>query len=108
MSFIVKNLMLFDTFWSQNAEMAPKVSINDRFYKVFCIAFLATPKRCVANGFLMLSKVVHCHKLLVETSCFFDTYQTLFPTSAPRVSLNERFYNIFCSTFMQAPKKLCS
>ena len=35
MTFIVKNLMLLDAFWSQNAKMAPKVSINDRFYKVF-------------------------------------------------------------------------
>ena len=51
-----------DTFRSENAKRAPKVSRNDRFYKVFYIAFLEAPKRCVPNGFPMFHKLLGAMK----------------------------------------------
>ena len=55
---LMRNVMLFDTFPAQNAEMASKVSIFDRFHKVFCITFWDAPKRCVANVFPMFCKLL--------------------------------------------------
>ena len=51
-----ENLLLLDAFRSQNAKMVPKVSINNRFYKVFCSTFLQAPERSVPNGFWCLAK----------------------------------------------------
>ncbi len=55
---LLRNLMLFDTFWCPFAKRAPKGSINDRFYKVFLSTFLITPKHCFTKVFLMFPKVV--------------------------------------------------
>ena len=46
-----ENPMLFDTFASQNAKRAPKVSINDRFLKAFGTTFPQAAKRCSTYGF---------------------------------------------------------
>ena len=86
-------------------KRAPKVAINDRFYKVFPSTFSEAPKRCVANGFLMFCKVVKHHQLLMKNLVVFDTFVVLFPKRAPKVSINDRFYKVFCSTFSEAPKR---
>ena len=51
---IVKNLMVFDTFEGLFAQSTPKVSINDRFYKVLSmriphVRFIYKP-----NAFLII------------------------------------------------------
>ena len=86
-------------------KRASKVFINDRFYKVFSLSVSEAPKRCVANGFVMFCKVVKRAQFIVRTLCFFNTFEVLFPKRAPKVSLNDRLCKVFCSTFMQAPKR---
>ena len=71
MWFIVKNLMLFLCFLEPNAKLAPKVSMNDRFYKVFCITFLQAPKHCFTNGFLVFGYVVKGYQIIVKNLMLF-------------------------------------
>ena len=35
----------------------------------------------------------------------FDTFEGLFPKRAPNVPINDRFYKVFLTTFLQAPKQ---
>ena len=75
--------------------MAPKASINDKVYKVFCTTFSEAPKRCVANGFLMFCYVVEGCQIIVKTLCFFDTFRCQNAKRAPKASMNDRFYKGF-------------
>ena len=58
--------MIFDTFWCRFDKRAPKVSLNDMFYKVFWLTFSVASKRCFTKGFLMFRKVVKRNQLLLE------------------------------------------
>ena len=87
--------MCFDSFGSRNAKRVPKVSINDRFYKVFCSTLMQTPKRCLADGFLMFCKIEKRIELIMKTLLFFDSFALLFRERAPKVSINDWFYAVF-------------
>ena len=98
------NLMLFWWFWPHLAKMDPKVSINDRFYKVFWYAFLDASKCSRTNDFLTFCKVVKRYQLLLKNLILFYTFRSRFAKRAPKVSINDRFYKVFLWTFLDAPK----
>ena len=56
-SILSENVMVFDTFGVDFAKMAPEVSLNDRFYKVFLSNFPVASKHCFTNAFLMFCNV---------------------------------------------------
>ena len=95
LQLLLKSLMLFDTFWSHFAKRAPKVSINDRFYKVFRVAFSEAPKRCVANAFLMFCEVVKRLQLLLKNLLLFDTFWSHYAKRAPKISITTGFIRYF-------------
>ena len=64
--FWVETLMLFDDFRVGNSQMAPKVSLNDRFYKVFLLTFPVASKHCFTNAFLMFCNIAKRIQLLLE------------------------------------------
>ena len=64
--------IIFDNSRVNFAKMAPEVSLNDRFYKVFHLTFLEAPKRCVTNAFLMFCEVVKRLQLLLINIMVFD------------------------------------
>ena len=70
-STLTEKLMLFDTFEGHFANSTPKVSINDRFYRVFPSAFLDAPECSRTNAFLMICRVVNRHQLLVINLMLF-------------------------------------
>ena len=73
-------------------KRAPKVAINDRFYKVFSSTLSEAPKRCVANGFLMFCYVVKGYQNIVENLMLFGTFWGQNAKRAPKASINDRFY----------------
>ena len=104
-TFSGKPNAFFDTFWDNFAKMVPKVSRNDRYHKVFPWTFPEASKRCVTNAFLMFCEVVKRLQLLVKNLMLFDTFEGLFPKRASKWSINDRFYKVFWTTFLQAPKR---
>ena len=62
---------VFDTFRVDFSQMAPEVSLNDMFYKVFLSTFPVASKRCFTKGFVMFCKVVKHHRLLVKNLMLF-------------------------------------
>ena len=78
MSFIVKNLMLFDHFGGRFAFWAPKWSKFNSFYKVFWSTFPDAPKLSRTNAFLTFRKVVKGLQLSVENLMLFDHFGGLF------------------------------
>ena len=58
--YLIKPVVYW-SFWGPFPKRAPKVSISDRFYKVFCSTFLESPKRCFTNGFLVFCKARKLH-----------------------------------------------
>ena len=61
-------------------KRAPQVSINDRFYKVFCSTFLQAPKHSFTNAISMLLKTTFHPKTTLWT------FLGLGPESRPRIS----------------------
>ena len=104
-SAFTENLMLLDTFRGHFAKRTPKVSINDRFYKVFRIAFPEAPKRCVANAFLIFCEIVKRLQLLLKSLMLFDTFWSRIAKMTSKVSINDRFYKVFWSTSFDASKR---
>ncbi len=70
-SILSENLMLFDTFRVGNSQMAPKVSLNDRFYKVFLSTFPVASKHCFTNAFLMFCNIAKRIQLLLKNLMLF-------------------------------------
>jgi hypothetical protein len=93
--------MLFDAFRVENSQMAPKVSLNDRFYKVFLSTFPVASKHCFTNAFLMFCNVAKRIQLLLKNLMLFDTFWVHFAKRAPKVSLNDRFYKVLESIIPQ-------
>ena len=74
--------------------MDPKVSINDRFYKVFPSTFPDTPKRCLTNGFLMFHIVENCINFEWKPNAFLY-FWIHFAEMDPKVFIIDRFYKAF-------------
>ena len=74
--------------------MAPKVSLNDRFYKVFLSTFPVASKHCFTNAFLMFCNIAKRIQLLLKNLMLFDTFRVHFAKRAPKVSLSDRFYKL--------------
>ena len=92
-----------DAFWSQNGKTAPKVSINDKVYRVFWTTFLLAPKRCFTNGFLMFCNAIKQHEVLVKNLMLFDTFWSQNAEMAPKSSINDKVYKVFWITFSETP-----
>ncbi len=97
------NLMLFYIFRCLFAILTPKWSKFDRFYKVFWSTFLDAPKCSRTNAFLTFRRVVKLNHfvlinimllIILEPFCDFDSKSLNF----------DRFYKVFWSTFLDAPK----
>ncbi len=67
----------FDTFRVDFSQMAPEVSLNDRFYKVFLSTFPGAAKHCFTNGFLMFCRVAKRIQLLLENLMLFATFGSI-------------------------------
>ena len=86
--------MFFDTFGVEIFQIAPKVPLNDRFYKVFLSTFPVASKRCFTKGFLMFGNIAKRIQLSLKNLMLFDTFRVHFAKRAPKVSLNDRFYKV--------------
>ena len=93
-STFTENLMLFLSFSGPFRKNDPKMSINDRFYKVFWWTFLETPKRCFTNGFWCFAKSQSAFDFDWKPNVV-DTFRGHFAKMTPKVSMNARFYNVF-------------
>ena len=91
--------MLFDAFRVENSQMAPKVSLNDWFYKVFLLTFPVASEHCFTNAFFDVLQRCKTHSTFTENLMLFDTFWVHFAKRAPKVSLNDMFYKVILSTF---------
>ena len=56
-------------FGAKMQKKVPKVSINDRFYKVFCSLFYQAPNHCFTNAFSMILKTTFPSKTTFWSFC---------------------------------------
>ena len=63
---LLKIPMVFGYFRTTFCENAPKVAVNDKFYKVFSLTFLEAPERCFTNGFLEFRKSAKRHQVVLD------------------------------------------
>ena len=80
----------FDTFGGQFVKMSPKVSLNDRFYKVFWSTFFYASNHSRTNAFLLFCKVVKRHPLLLKDLMIFWDFMVSFCQNGPKSLLKRQ------------------